>query len=182
MKTKTIKTLLVSSILAFSFSSCTDEFFVSGNGDVQTQNRQVDGFVAVSSSGDFHVNIVHGTDYAIQVKAESNLLPYIETSVSDQTLKIRTTGVHSITHHSPIEVFITQPELTGIKLSGSGVIKTDHFTCENIYLNISGSGDIDTQLNANQVNASISGSGKIYLDGAAKSPEFRKRVYGKLNG
>jgi len=181
MLTKTIRTLLVSSIMALAVSSCTDEFFISGNGDVQSQNRTASSFDAVSTNGDFHVSIVQGSDYSIEVRAESNLLPYIETSVSNHTLQIQTTGVHSFRHHAPFEVFITQPTLSSLSLSGSGFIKTGSFVCENIDLSISGSGDIDALVNANHISSKILGSGNIYLSGMAKGSDFRISGSGKIN-
>jgi len=180
MKTKQIYSLIASFTLLIIFSSCVDEIFLSGNGNVQTQNRQISGFDAVSSSGDYHVNVIPGTEFSVQVKAESNLLPYIETELSGRTLKIGTVGNHSIRHHEPIEVFITQPELTGLNLSGSGYIKTASFICDNIQIAISGSGDIDAQVNAKMIKTFVSGSGNIILAGNADSSDFRISGSGKI--
>jgi len=181
MKTKTVKAFLFSFVLVFAISSCTDEFFISGNGNIQTQNRQISNFDAISSNGDFHVTIVKGLDYSVLVKAESNLLPYIETSVSSRTLKITTSGVHSINHHKPIEIILTQPTLSGLKLSGSGWIKTDGFVSGNFTAAISGSGEIQANINAELIKASVSGSGKIYITGTAKSCDFRISGSGKIH-
>jgi hypothetical protein len=180
MKTKQISTLIAGFILIAGLSSCMDEIFLSGNGDVQSQNRQISGFDAVSSSGDYHVSIMPGTEFSVQVKAESNLLPYIETELHGTTLNIGTIGLHTIRHHDPIEVFITQPQLTGLNLSGSGFIKTGSFNCDNLQIGISGSGDINAQVIAKTITAILSGSGNIILSGNADSSNYRISGSGKI--
>lgn len=180
MKIKQISTLLAGLFVMAGLSSCMDELFISGNGDVQTQNRHVTGFTAVSSSGDYHVSVMPGTEYSVQVRAESNLLPYIETELHGTTLNIGTIGIHSIRHHDPIEVFITQPQITSLNLSGSGFIRTGSFTCDNLQVGISGSGDIDAQVMAKTVKANISGSGNIILAGNADATDYRISGSGKI--
>jgi hypothetical protein len=180
MKTKQISSLIAGFIAVVGLSSCVDEIFLSGNGDVQSQNRHITGFDAVTSSGDYHVSVMPGTEFSVQVKAESNLLPYIETELHGTTLKIGTHGIHTIHHHYPIEVFITQPQLTSLNLSGSGFIKTGSFTSDYLELGISGSGDIDAQVIAKTIKANVSGSGNIILAGNADASDFRISGSGKI--
>ncbi len=180
MKTKQIHSLIVGFTLLIGFSSCVDEIFLSGNGNVQTQNREITGFDAISSSGDFHVSVMPGTQFSVEIKAESNLLPYIETYVSGSTLKIGTSGVHSLRHHYPIEVFITQPELNGLTLSGSGLLQAGSFSSDNFQIGLSGSGDIDAKVIAKKINVNVSGSGNIFLEGEALESDFRISGSGKI--
>jgi len=180
MKTKQIYSIIAGLILLVGLNSCMDEYFLSGNGDVQSQNRHITGFDAVSSNGDYHVSVMPGTEFSVQVKAESNLLPYIETELHGTKLNIGTIGLHSIHHHYPIEVFITQPQLTELNLSGSGFIKTGTFTCNNLQIGISGSGDIEAQIIAKSVAAKISGSGNIILAGNADTSDYRISGSGKI--
>jgi len=157
-----------------------DDIFIQGNGNLETQNRSITGFDEVNSGGDFNVTVMPGSEYSVVVKAESNLLPYIETYLSGRTLKIGTNGIHSLNHNFPIEVLITLPELKGLSLSGSGQLYTGSFACENIQIALSGSGDIDTEISAKKVKANISGSGTILLAGEAFESEFRISGSGKI--
>ena len=180
MKTKQIHFIFFSFLLMIGLSSCMDEIFLEGNGHLETQNRSITGFDEVHSSGDFNVKVVPGSEFSVVVKAESNLLPYIETNVSGKTLKIGTNGIHSLHHNLPIEVLITQPELKGLSLSGSGLLYTGSFDCDNIQISLSGSGDIDTEISADKVKANISGSGTIFLAGEAFESDFRISGSGKI--
>jgi len=167
-------------ILFFGFITSVDDLFVEGNKDLLKESREVSGFQTISSSGDFKVIVKPGDAYSVEVKAESNLLSFIETIVVDSTLKIRTLGVHSLLHNYPIEVFITTPVLKGLFLSGSGMITTGRFTSNVFSILISGSGDIDTKINTGFMKANISGSGNIFLEGDAKVGRFLISGSGKI--
>src|SRR5690606_13912810 len=116
------------SVLLTGTISCEEDVFVEGNLDVQTESRRAAGFEEIASNGDFNVTVRSGDAYSVEVRAESNLLSYIETDVVDNTLKIRTRGVRRLEKNYPIDVFITTPVLKGLAISASGMITTDPFT------------------------------------------------------
>lgn len=145
------------------------DIFPEGNKDLRKESRDATGFDQIASSGDFKVIVKQGNTYSVEVKAESNLLPYIETEVVDQTLRIKTLGIRILLHSCPIEIFITTPVLNGLLLSGSGMIKTGSFVSDQFRILLSGSGDIDTKINTGLMKAYVSGSGNIFLEGDAKA-------------
>jgi hypothetical protein len=179
---KTIKITLLGSFLALLIgtNSCIDDIFVDGNGISKTEVRTASGFSEISSSGDFNVTVMPGAEYSVEVTAESNLLSYIETDVIGNTLKIRTRGLYSLQGHNPINVLITTPVLNRLNLSGSGMIKTGSFIGSNIQIVISGSGDIDTQISADQINANVSGSGTVFLHGDVSQSNYFVSGSGKI--
>ncbi len=181
MKTTTkIQFLLALFVLLFATSSCLDEMFIEGNGIVRTEMRDAEGFNEIASSGDFVVTVMPGNSYSVEITAESNLLPYISTNVDGKTLKIRTTGIHSLRQSEPIEIFVTTPALKGLSLSGSGLIKTGSFMSDNFSITLSGSGDIDTQISTETLKANVSGSGNIFIEGDAFDSEFVISGSGKI--
>lgn len=167
--------VLFMGILTFS-----ETIFPEGNQDVRGESRRAEGFNQIVSSGDYKVFVQQGESYGVEVWAESNLLPWIETEVIDQRLIIRTRGFRSLLHNHPIEVFITTPLLNGLLLSGSGMIKTSRFTSEQFNVILSGSGDIDTQVSTQFMSAHVSGSGNIYLQGEATQGRFVISGSGKI--
>ena len=180
MKTTKIQILTALFVLLLGTSSCLDELFIEGNGISRTETRDAEGFNQISSSGDFTVTVMPGNFYSVEVTAESNLLPYISTNVDGRTLKIRTTGIHSLRQTEPIEIFITTPVLNGLTLSGSGLIETGSFMSSDFDLSVSGSGDIKTIISSDKVNANISGSGTIYVEGDALNTNFVISGSGKI--
>lgn len=162
---KTIKQLTVYSLLFVLATSCMEQFSIKGNGHDSTEERSVSAFNKVKSSGSFDIVITYGDNLEVLVNAEENIIPYIETSVSNNTLLIDIRGTNSVRNRLPMKVYITIPELAGVKQSGSGSITTDYFIAEKMELSISGSGSISTEVDADIVEAAISGSGWMLLSG-----------------
>jgi hypothetical protein len=162
---KTIKQITFFAALFFAATSCIDDFTIRGNGIAATQGRLVPVFDKVKSSGDFQVHITKGNKFEVVLNAEENLLPYIETSVSENVLLIDIPGLHNVRNRLPMNVYITVPTLAGVKQSGSGNITTDYFITDKMDLFISGSGSISTAVDANIVDATISGSGWMKISG-----------------
>lgn len=160
--------------------SCVDDILLEGNGDRRSEFRSASGFDQVASTGDFRVIIKPGDDYSVEVSAESNLLSYIETEVSGTTLKIKTRGIHSLVETNPVEINITTPVLEAVSLSGSGLIKTGRFLNDDFKVALSGSGDIETEVNADHVKANVSGSGTILMSGETQESELVVSGSGKI--
>ncbi len=149
-----------------SSMSCSKER-INGDGPVTTEQRNVSNFTAVNASGNTRVFISQGATFKVEVKGYSNLLPYYETKLVNNELRLGyKTGVN--VKNDNTEVFITLPVLDGVKLSGSGDISaTGTFPAVNdFYAGIAGSGNITlSQGSATFFHASISGSGNIDAPG-----------------
>jgi hypothetical protein len=179
-KTTKIQFIFALYVLLFGTSSCLDEMFIDGNGISRTETRNAEGFDEITSNGDFTITVMPGNSYSVEITAESNLLPYITTNVDGRTLKIRTTGIHSLRQNEPIEIFITTPVLNGLSLSGSGLIETGNFRSTDFDLSVSGSGDIKTKISSDKIKANVSGSGTILIEGDAASTNFVISGSGKI--
>ena len=170
---KTFEFFLLSIFVLFlGVVTFTKDLFPEGNKVLRKEAREASGFDQIVSSGDFKVLVKCGDTYSVEVKAESNLLPYIETEVVDHLLIIKTRGIRTLLQNQPIEVFITTPVLKALFLSGSGMIKTGRFVNDQFRIMLSGSGYIDTNINTELIKTVVSGSGNIFLDGVAKVGRF----------
>lgn len=179
---KTIKHLFWgAAILLFLFNSCEDSISVKGNGIEATEGRIVTHFERVKSSGSFEVHITEGVEHEVVVRADENLIQYIETYVAGETLHIDVEGVRSLRNTLPMEVFITTPSLEGIKLSGSGLISTGYFNTDEIDIVLSGSGNIRSAFEADEVDILISGSGRVEVSGFANDGDFNISGSGKID-
>lgn len=166
---KTIQLLVAGAVLLmFATTGCIDDLIIRGNGIAASEARLTPEFSSVSSEGNFEVHISSGPEFDVVVRAESNLLPYIDTDVRDNNLKIHTRGLKSLRNRLPIEVFVTMPFIEGVVQSGSGSITTGFFEGDEIGLVISGSGSIETAVDALSVDAVVSGSGLLYISGTTR--------------
>jgi hypothetical protein len=142
-------------------ASCTKDR-ISGSGTITTEDRNISNFTKVSTSGSTDIHIVKGTNFSVQVKGYSNLLPYFETKLRNNTLEV---GYRSGTNvqNDNLEVFVTMPTFEGANVSGSANIDVKGaFASNRIDASISGSGNIDIESGTAQMfDADVSGSGNI---------------------
>ncbi|WP_346861754.1 head GIN domain-containing protein [uncultured Draconibacterium sp.] len=177
---KTFKLLILASFaLLTGVTSCVKDS-VMGNGNLASEERISASFNKVHSAGEFDVYITQGDNYEVVISAEENVIPFIETSFRNGVLTVETETLTSIRNTLPMEIFITTPNLEGIKLSGSGLISTDFFDCDKMDILLSGSGRINTTVSTNKVEALVSGSGVIDLSGTTTDADFGISGSGKI--
>jgi len=141
---------------------------ITGNGDIATESRSVGSFDGVSLSGGFHVVIRQGSSNRLEIKADRNLLPYIETELDGRTLRIQPKkGTYLSTQSHPSFV-IEMPSLRALAVAGSGTIKVEPMKAGSVEAAIAGSGDIRfANLDAERLAMKVSGSGDIVAVGRA---------------
>ncbi|MBN2807027.1 MAG: DUF2807 domain-containing protein, partial [Prolixibacteraceae bacterium] len=136
---KTQKSILILPLLLMLImTSCFNQLFIDGNGDVVEEDRTIPEFTQIASSGDFDIYYEYAEETSLSLSGESNLLMYVETVVYDNELKIRTPYNIMIRKHQAIEVYVKGPFVEKIDLSGSGLIHTDTIYAEKLELNTSG--------------------------------------------
>ena len=135
-----------------------------GSGNVKSEDRKTGSFSAVKLSCSADLFISQGST-SVTVKTDDNILELVETKVENGTLHIdiKGRGFRSV---KVLEVYITMPELTNLKNSGSGDIEIkDAFKASDLVIGLNGSGDLDANLNANNLELRVSGSGDTELTG-----------------
>ncbi len=170
---------LIALLSLLGFSSC-DEHFIRGNGIAESEFRYSSTFEKVKSSGEFDVHITSGDEFEVMVNAESNLLQYIDTRVVGNSLVIDVRGFYNLRNRLPMEVYITTPNLEGIKQSGSGNITTDYFYSDRFDIDISGSGRIQTGVECEDLEINVSGSGQVQISGTADFADLKVSGSGKI--
>ncbi len=164
-------------VAALGLTACDDEF-VRGRGDVVTETRAVPTFEAVEVSGDFEVYLRQGPAEAIRLEGQENILDVVTTKVDGRELEIKFKPLVNVGRHKTIRVYITNPTLTGVELSGSSRAEGQTpWTVDNLNLKVSGSGSMALEvLEANAVDSRISGSGSMSLSGDAE--DFESEISG----
>ncbi|MHC1776072.1 MAG: head GIN domain-containing protein [Lentimicrobium sp.] len=176
----TLLLLLALIILMLSATGCVSER-IEGNYSVIVEERNPRPFSEVSSRGSFRVVIIPDDETRIEVKAESNVVPYIETWSDGTTLTVEYRNGYNIHEHYPVEVFLHTPVLESIRLSGSGKVESGSFSSDNADLQISGSGSIECDFNAGNLTANVSGSGNLKIGGIAESGNMKISGSGKID-
>lgn len=184
--------ILVAAIAArMSSCSAANLFFtktIKGNGNIAIQGNNLPDFnkVVIGVPGKV---VVNKGKAQIVIRYDSNLMPYVNAYVQDDTLYIKTkdnvslepatkpiltittNNVKAIDAAAANKVIVSNinPEHFRMSVSGSG---EGHFTgnTKELQLSISGLGKvIGNKVNADETKIDISGSGECMLNGATKS-------------
>jgi hypothetical protein len=148
------------------------------------ETRKVGDFSYVSMGINADVTIKQGSKTELIIEGDEDDLEDIETIVSGDKLKIRNESNSSWwgNNHSKVKIYITLKEFSGASVSGSGeVVSSGVLKGGNIDLGVSGSGDLELDLDVLDVDCGISGSGSIYLNGKGKTSSLSISGSGKLD-
>ena len=142
---------------------------VTGNGNVKTEKRNPGNFSGVKTSGSIDIEITTGDSYAVSVEDDENILPLIETEVEGGILNVHYKN-ETFINNDHAKVYVTAPSLNKLSISGSGNITAKDVvkSSDKIEAEISGSGDMNAEVDAPSVDAEINGSGNITLKGRTK--------------
>lgn len=157
-----------------------------GSGTAATETRNLPEFQAVALSGGIDVVVRQGATPSVQVQADDNLLPLLETVVesgsSGGTLKVRWKRTESgwfgnasdVQPRTDVRVSIVMPRLTALSIAGAGDIRLETFTTPALQVSISGSGDTRLEgLSTDELGVRIAGSGEVTGRGTAAKTSVR---------
>jgi hypothetical protein len=167
-------------LAALGFTACDDDV-IRGRGDTVSEFRVVSTFDAVEVNGDFEVYLTQGPGQEVRLEGQENVLDAITTRIDGRELEIKFRPFVNVRSHKPIRVYITNPTLTSVDLSGSSRAEGQTpWMVDNLHLKVSGSGSLALQMQeANQVESRISGSGSMNLSGDAE--DFESEISGSGN-
>ena len=135
---------------------------VNGSGAVTTELREVGYFTGVTNTGSFDVYVSSSESFSVEVRAQANLIPIIETYVSGSTLIVETESNACYKSSSPVEVHVSMPETDLLRLAGSGRVFADRIASTEVEISNSGSGymEVDSVI-SETLTLGNSGSGYI---------------------
>ncbi len=156
---------------------------VNGSGNIKSENRDISKAEKIKVTGDMDVFITQGPA-ALRVEGDDNVLAYIETVANDGWLEIRPRDHANINTSKPVKAYITTPDLSDLKITGSGNITCNQkfSTSNNMSFSITGSGDITAEINAPKVKVHITGSGNLHISGETKEAEIHISGSGNYDG
>lgn len=145
--------------LGFNFVKVSIFNRVQGSGISKVETRNVAPFKQIDVSGAVDVEVVGQKDFKVDVQADDNILELVQTEVSGDTLKIYVKERISV--RSPIKIFVSMPELTGVEISGASKFNGNNIKTDSFELNVSGASKVELNGEANKLNIDASGASKI---------------------
>jgi hypothetical protein len=145
---------------------------IKGSGNIVKESRSVSGFSGIEAGGVFHVYLRQGSQYALEIETDDNVISHISTKVQGNTLVLSMEKKVQKVHD--LNVFLTLPELTHLNLSGASELEgVSTFSANHLKLNLSGAAELELNLEANQLIADLSGAAEVELTGTSEQVRLR---------
>src|SRR5207248_9374857 len=94
---------------------------IRGSGTRKTEKKELPAFKAIETGGAFDVEVTCQKPQSVEIEADDNLLPLLETDVSDGVLYV---GMKQNYHSSKtIALHITIPDLNCVNISGAATAR-----------------------------------------------------------
>lgn len=137
-------------------------------GPITTQSYALTGFTGVEVAGPDDVTIRQGATFAITARGRKETLDQLEIKLDGTKLVIgRKRGLSfSNRDDDDLDIAITMPALTMVRLTGSGSIDADTIDGDAVEAVVTGSGDVKVaKLTGKSAEITVSGSGDIEIGG-----------------
>lgn len=147
---------------------------VSGSGEISTESRDLGSFDGISLTGGFKVLVRQGSTPRFELKADKNLLPYIEARIVDgskgRTLEIGPKKGYNLSTTVTPQITLDMAQLRAVSISGSGDVRIETMKTPSVDASIAGSGDIRfLDITSEQLSLRVAGSGDVMAAGRTGS-------------
>lgn len=177
MKNTLYTTLLIAA--AAAVSSCNIDC-QEGSGKAVTDKRKVAEFTKIEISGGYKVLLKQDSSLSVAVTIDDNLLQFVKTEVSGNTLRIETEK--NICSGGQGEIVIGVRNLEAISASGAIELRSDgKLVTKDLDIDLSGAGKVDLDLDAANVHTEGSGATELYFRGQATSHSVELSGTGKID-
>jgi Putative auto-transporter adhesin, head GIN domain len=135
---------------------------VRGNGHIETDDRTVSVFTEIDAGGVFEIEWQSGSP-ALRITTDENLLSYIESDVSGDTLHLRTHDHIWPTHG--IKVIISSPARTAARIRGAVKLTAKQISGSTFALEASGASNVSLDGNIDHLLADMTGASELEASG-----------------
>ena len=180
MKRFTYLTSLASLLIIALVTGCSCHLHaVKGSGNVTEQVRPVSDFDNIVLKGCADIYFTQGDKCELKVITDDNLMDKIETKIDGRSLIVKTRSMSP----SKLEIHVSMKNIKGFNIKGSGNISNKApFTADNLYLNVSGSGDMKlNNITAKGIKVEINGAGDISANGKSDRTQIDISGSGNIN-
>jgi len=171
---------LVASLMVFTITTPVFADGVKGNGDVQTQDREVSNFSGIKVSGAYTIYLSQDDECSLRVVADENIQKIIKSEVKNGVLYIK--NETSIRNAKKMELYIGFKYLRFIKANGAISLKNENeLKFDEFKIEINGASSAKLELSANKISIDNSGASSIYLKGKANELNIDISGAGSVN-
>ncbi|MEH0158348.1 head GIN domain-containing protein [Limibacter armeniacum] len=156
---------LVSVLFALFLISC-DNSGIVGEGEIKIRSVELpDKIEGIKFYNSADVYLVQSAVQDVILEGQDNILDNLKLNVKDNVLEVD--EERNVRQHDVLRIYISMETLKQISLFGSGTIRTENTFegLERIVIRLSGSGNIEAEMESEKTEVRLSGSGKVALEG-----------------
>ena len=131
---------------------------VKGNGEIVTDSRPLPAFTRIEADGAFEVKWTTG-EPLLTITTDKNLLEYIRTNVSGDTLQIE--WIKPLRGTRGIKINVTGPSLSHVELNGAVRFVGSNLSGPELYLEANGATRVALEGNVNALSAEMNGASRL---------------------
>jgi hypothetical protein len=135
---------------------------IRGNGNIKTDERTISAFANIRASGAFTIEWQNG-EPALRITTDENLLPYIDSQVDGETLRLRTREQIWPTHG--IKVVISSPTRAGARISGAVKLTANQLSGQKFVFEATGASEVKLDGSVDQLLADMTGASELNASG-----------------
>jgi hypothetical protein len=135
---------------------------VRGNGHIKTDERPVSAFANIDARGAFTIEWQNGPP-SLHITTDENLLRYIDSDVSGDTLHLRTREQIRPSHG--VQVVISSPTRTGARISGAVKLAAKQLSGPRFALESRGASRVSLDGHIDELLADMTGASELTASG-----------------
>ena len=132
---------------------------VHGSGVRKVEKRDLASFNSIETGGAFEVEVKCQKPASLEIEADDNLLPIVQTEVRSGVLHVSTTKGYNSS--GGIVLRITVPDLESVKSTGAGKFRLSDVNNDNFEIQSTGATQIVASGQSKSVKIGSTGAGKI---------------------
>jgi hypothetical protein len=156
-----------------------------GSGNLKTETRAVSDFHSIEISYPAQVLVKQGNKESLEIEAEDNLLPGLQTQVRNNTLEIfyKTKDGKHVNPTKTVKITIVVKDLTSVDFTSAGELTIDNLKTNALDISLSGAGNLKlNKILVKALDVSLSGAGSMSASGTADDLNLSISGFGDFKG
>jgi hypothetical protein len=156
-----------------------------GSGTVITETREVEDFHAIKVDYPAQVIVMQGSSVSVEVEADDNFLPGLQTRVRNGTLEIfyDVDDGARVNPSKGVRIVIVVEELNDIRVDSAGDLRLEGIDSDALSISVNGAGNLElVEIEVRQLSVSLSGAGNMVASGVADDFDLNLSGFGSFNG
>ncbi len=156
-----------------------------GSGNVITETRKVESFHAIEVDYPAQVFVKQGSSVSVEVEADDNFLPGLQTRVRNGTLEIfyESENKEWVNPSKGVKIMIVVKDLDLVDIHNAGDINLEGIESDELRMDVSGAGNLElNDIDVNDLSVDLSGAGNVVASGNADNFNLSISGFGNFNG